>query len=711
MFYKNQLSKKLLLSIMIFNYFFWLYPAVGDPLNIQIKALEDKLSVSMGKQKVDLLNRIAELYRTEDNSQSREYCSKACKLADAIGDIDGKMASLALSGYLDWKYNHKEDGLKTIQDAHNYFLKTKNTNYLINTHNYLGDIYYIQNNHDLALPHLMAILQIGQNLPDNYLILEKVYQFLGYTYIKSENITQAISVFNFGLTNALRVNNRKDIAKYFLHLGNSYIMLKNHKQAEEYYHRAKEVYLSIKDEAGLTDVKFCLASLLHDLNKPEQAIPLLLEILEYYRKNKKILQITKVLFYLGKQYFQLNQLAQAHIMYQECLQLLEQTPRALLKESFYLEYASLLYARQDYRNAYDYLQKHLTLKEQTLNENKNKAIAELQEKYQSDLRQKEIELLKKGKRMQLLLFIAMGIILILAMALFFRKFVYLFAFWKKKNYISHYRLLETIGSGGMGTVYKACDVRNKKKLYAIKVIREEYFTNPTFIRRFKHESMIVDQLNHPNIVKIIERGETPQGIYLVMEFLQGRTLAAFIKENQSLLLTEALPIMMQISSALAAIHQKQIIHRDIKPENIFITKAADHACQIKILDFGLAKASHLTRLTQTGMIVGTLFYQSPEQTLGLEITQASDIYSLAILFYQLLSGRLPFSADSAIEIARQISEDPPPDIRQFNSAIPDKLHDLLNKMFEKEPPNRPTAEEIVFQLSPIHNSISPKSNQ
>lgn len=302
------------------------------------------------------------------------------------------------------------------------------------------------------------------------------------------------------------------------------------------------------------------------------------------------------------------------------------------------------------------------------------------------------------------------VLVIIILILLFKKYLYLFAFWKKKTYISHYKITDKIASGGMATVYRAHDIKDKSKSYAIKVLREEFFEDESFKKRFKNEAVIVDQLNHPNIVKVVERGEYGDGLYITMELLEGKTLYNILKEVGKLELEVALNIMTQIADAMVKIHEKNIIHRDLKPENIIIIQTEENAHFVKVLDFGLAKTQSLTRLTDTGVIVGTVFYQSPEQVTNRELTTASDIYVLGIVFYQMLSGQLPFFSESAVDVAKQILEKDPIEPVTFNKDISQDLNQLIIKMFFKNPTLRPTAKTILSTLKNIMDPDSKKTN-
>ena len=287
---------------------------------------------------------------------------------------------------------------------------------------------------------------------------------------------------------------------------------------------------------------------------------------------------------------------------------------------------------------------------------------------------------------------------------FLGKYITFAIFWKKQKYIGKFKLLEKIASGGMGTVYKAVNLMDKSEKVAIKVLREEMLS-PENIKRFKQEVAIIDQMDHPNIVKVLERGQTGQNLFLAMEFLQGRTLAKKIENEKNLDLEEALHIMIQITDALVQIHSKNIIHRDLKPVNVFLIEKEGESNFVKLLDFGLAKTQYQTRLTQTGYILGTIDYMAPEQVVGKGVSSASDIYALGIMFYEIITGKKPFKGYSSVEIMKQISDSKPTAPIRFREDVPEELNQLIMKMLNKDRKSRPNINEVMDQLKLINFNL------
>lgn len=243
--------------------------------------------------------------------------------------------------------------------------------------------------------------------------------------------------------------------------------------------------------------------------------------------------------------------------------------------------------------------------------------------------------------------------------------------------------------------------RSKKEFLALKLIREEFIFDAVYRKRFLDEGQIIDNLDHPHIVKVLERGEHNHNLFIAMELLEGQTLERVIQEKGALSPGESLDIMLQILDALSVIHNAGIIHRDLKPGNIMLVKKGEKENFVKILDFGLAKTQSLSRVTETGMMVGTLSYLSPEQLLNSEYYYASDIYSLGTVFYEMLTGQKAYNAETPLEIMQQMFKTEPKPPNALKQDIPDQLNSVVLKMMEKEPGNRPSTEVLKITLQKL----------
>ncbi|EXX85166.1 serine/threonine protein kinase, partial [Paenibacillus darwinianus] len=257
-----------------------------------------------------------------------------------------------------------------------------------------------------------------------------------------------------------------------------------------------------------------------------------------------------------------------------------------------------------------------------------------------------------------------------------------------------YEIIERIGSGGMALVYKAHDVLLNRKV-AVKILRQQFGHDEEFVRRFRREAQSAASLSHPNVVSIYDVGEEEDTHYIVMEYVEGSNLNDLIKERAPLQTEEAVRFAVQICDALDHAHQNQIIHRDIKPHNILIGKNG----RVKVTDFGIARAVTSSTITQTGSVVGSVHYFSPEHAKGISTGEKSDLYSLGIVLYQMLTGRLPFLGESPISVALKHLQDDFEEPRQVNPHIPQSLENIILRSMRKNSSERyASAQEMLEDL-------------
>lgn len=251
-----------------------------------------------------------------------------------------------------------------------------------------------------------------------------------------------------------------------------------------------------------------------------------------------------------------------------------------------------------------------------------------------------------------------------------------------------------IGGGGMANVYLAHDMILDRDV-AVKVLRLDFSNDEEFIRRFHREAQSATSLAHPNIVNIYDVGEEDSIYYIVMEFVDGQTLKQYIQQNSPVKVEKALDILQQLTSAISHAHQNNIVHRDVKPHNILM----DSHGTVKITDFGIAMAISATSITQTNSVLGSVHYLSPEQARGGMANKKSDIYSLGIVMFELLTGRLPFSGESAVSIALKHLQSETPSIRRWNPEIPQSVENIVLKATAKDPFHRyNSADEMEHDL-------------
>jgi len=246
-----------------------------------------------------------------------------------------------------------------------------------------------------------------------------------------------------------------------------------------------------------------------------------------------------------------------------------------------------------------------------------------------------------------------------------------------------YEILQMLGEGGMGAVYKAKD-RELNRMVALKVIRSEFAGNESILQRFKQELILARQVTHKNVIRIYDMGESDGMKFITMEYVDGEDLRGLIRQHGKLSPDEAVGIMQQVCRALEAAHSEGVIHRDLKPQNVMRDKQG----RILVMDFGLARSLEMDGMTQTGALIGTMEYMSPEQALGRDLDARSDLFTLGLIFYELLTGKLPFKAETALASLLKRTQERAVPISELNRELPRDLSNIVSKCLERDPRQR-----------------------
>jgi eukaryotic-like serine/threonine-protein kinase len=275
-----------------------------------------------------------------------------------------------------------------------------------------------------------------------------------------------------------------------------------------------------------------------------------------------------------------------------------------------------------------------------------------------------------------------------------------------------YRLEEKLGSGGMGEVYRARDLRDSTDV-AIKILKQPYTCDEKAEEYFWQEAQATALIRHPNVVDAIDIGITDETCpYIVMELLEGQTLREVIAKDAPLDVTRAMVLMLQIAEGVGAAHDVGIVHRDLKPTNVFITRATNSPSKVKVLDFSLAKLVRQNNDPDmfgftSGKIRGTPRYMSPEQCDGKELTPASDVYSLGVILFEMLTNVLPFGGTSAKEIGMSQMAEHPPSMRELMPGIPVEIDEFVQRVLSRDPEKRPhDASEFRHELKVVAERLN-----
>lgn len=260
-----------------------------------------------------------------------------------------------------------------------------------------------------------------------------------------------------------------------------------------------------------------------------------------------------------------------------------------------------------------------------------------------------------------------------------------------------FRLEEQIGSGGMSTVYRAFDP-TLERWVAIKLMHRDISEDPDQLERFRREARAVARLSHPHVVTVIDFGEDGGTPYIVLEYIEGETLKDRIRRMKRLPVAEAVAYAIEIGRALTAAHSERLVHRDVKPQNVLI----DMEGRAKVTDFGIARSLEVHGLTATGRVLGTTDYVSPEQALGRDVAEQSDVYSLGIVLFEMLTGEVPFRADSQVAVAMKHVKEPIPDVQKLRPEVSAALAAVVDHATSKELGNRyATAQDMSEDLEDV----------
>lgn len=672
-----------------------------------LQDLEERLARAAGKEKIEILLQLAG--RTYDRAPDRciGYCNQILKLSQPSGNYQVRATAMI---FLSWAYSVKgelREAFKYSRTALAIYESRGDKFNMASAMNSLGLLYINIDYLDTAQEYLMKALKISEELGNEDLLYSS-YLYFGIFYYNLEDFSKAMEYYRKAMAIAKKSESTKGLLVCLYYTGICLQKMKRYNEALDYLKESLSMARKSGNNYYISASLGKIGDTYGTQGRSRLALEYLSRALELKEKHGYKNELAANYFFKGNVYLRMRDYFNAGLCYDRSLEAAEKLDDSKMRERVYKEYAALYAETGNYKKALEYYKLYSQTREGILNENKLKTITELEMRYEAERRQNEIEILRKDNKIKKLTqntAIVILLLLLTTLALVFKKYLYLLAFWKMHKYIWQYRIINKIGSGGMGTVYQAHAVSDKSHIVAVKVLREELGEDEVSRRRFKYEGLIIDKLEHPHIVRIYERGEHKGRLYIAMEYLQGQTLAQKIKAEGNIATGECIHIMEQITDALAFIHEKDIVHRDLKPANIMLIRHGGRHDYVKLLDFGVALMKFQTRLTQSGNLVGTISYTAPEQITSNRYSPASDVYSLGIIFYEMLTGRLPFQGDNITAVVEKIIDDIPGEPNELRSDIPGELNRLIMKMIAKIPAQRPLASEVLRLLEKLDPDI------
>jgi len=565
--------------------------------------------------------------------------------------------------------------------------------------NNIGIALYQMGDYDGALEKLLASLKMDE-AAGNDLGVAASSANIGNIFQDMGQLDHALKYFRRAMELYQRIGNGSGVGGAHGNIGNIYQLQKRYSEAEAEYRAALAL---AREQASQWDI----AAALDNLGVVNRNRGQLATALSFHRQALTVWERLAVKDGIARASQNIGETLDGMGRSREALPYLERAVRLAeeITDPDRLSEAGGILSRirvglGDYRGALRAYKKAATARETKLNERSNRRVQELEARFQAEKKQREIDLLAKENELERLLssrarlranlmFAGLGVALLVLGWLGYR-YRSLLGFWRRSSHIGHYRILDRIASGGMGVVYLAQDVADGSRRFALKVIRDELAADETVRRRFLHEAAVIDQLDDPHVVRVHERGEHDGRLFMAMELLDGRSLAELISEPRLAPVADALYILGQLIDTVSRLHDKGILHRDLKPENVFLVQRDGDVRFVKLLDFGLARTQSLTRLTQTGMLVGTIGYLAPELITEQRSSPASDLYALGVIGYELLTRRQAFPGNTPVEVIKQILDVEPVAPIRYRPEIGPELDQLILSMMAKNPEGRPT---------------------
>ncbi len=663
------------------------------------------------KDRADVVNAlgIAE-YRLGRYAKAAEHFEAALRVFRELGETQSAASSLGNLGATRGRMGDSRGGLEAFEQALVLHRQAGNERGTAMTLNNIGIARQHMGRYADAIQVYLEALEIEERL-GNQAGIARTCANIGIIYKNLEQYHKALQYMERALEINRATGDRRSEATDLNNIGGIYADREETETAIDYYRRALEAAEKAGDRAFLSIPLINLGDALVTLERLEEAEKAFRRALALAKEAGNKGTEGSVLASLSVVQRRLGRRRAARDSLERALEVARETEDKEKERDVHLALAELHAETGDFERAYRSHRRYAELQESIVHEKAAAQIADMEGRYQAEKKQREIEGLRRDNELQSLRLrserlriytLASGLLLVgIVLLLLFRRYLHLVAFWRSKSYVGHYRILRRVGSGGMGTVYKAVHVRERTRPVALKVLREELSGDPVFQQRLKHEALLMDKLDHPNIVKVYERGQYDQQHFVAMEWIEGPSLADVVATGERLPLDECLGILRQLTEGVTQVHAAGIVHRDLKPENVMLLPLEHGARLVKLLDFDIARTSSLTRLTETGVIVGTVGYLAPEQIMQSPPSVASDVYALGVVFYELITLERPFFGEMAIDVVRQTLEKAPIPPSHLRPDMPPELDSLILDMLAKEAAERPSAGTVLASLERI----------
>lgn len=635
------------------------------------------------------------------------YYQRAVEKFRVIHDLVQMAPCLGNLGILHSRKSENEKALGYLEEANACFKELGNMKAVAAGYNNMGTIYCDMGEMDRALEYHYDALKIEESQGNTYGMANNLNS-MGNVHSMLKDYSKALVHYRRAKKLFEEIGHRKRVAVCISNIGATYESMGKNEQALSQYQESYAIRKSEEDKKGMAIDLNNMGVVYRNMGQLGKALMHYEQSLAIDKELGDQRASALVLMNMGDIDTNQKNYESALQHFQEALKIAKRIKSRTLLEQCYKNLSALYYEQGNYKDAYTAFVHHAEIKDEIVNESSQNRIAELQEKYEADKRNEELVLLRKENELQHItlkqeLFkkrvYVIGLILISLLAiLLFARYRWLFAFWKKKNHVGPYLLKEKVGSGGMAVVYRAVQIKDRSSVVALKLLRSE-LTDLEQKQRFFNEARIIDCVEHKNIIRVYERGEHQDQLYIAMEFLEGTTLAHRIGQPDHMEADEYLPLFFQLLDALSALHSQHIIHRDLKPENVMLVSREGEAFLVKLLDFGLAKSQSLPTLTRTSMVMGTISYMAPEQLFHSVYSLAGDIYSMGIIFYEMVTKEKPFKGETTGEIMFEILNKVPSSPKALRPDLPDNVNQLILNMINKEPQKRPDAISLKREIT------------